>query len=156
MVRYSILRKRAENQSHGNSDQGWGSYKARCSTSENGSCASTNPNLERHSHAACPSSWQCAGRCVILTGTEKPMEPRTLQKRFKRYLELHDLQHISFHGLRHTFATRSIDEGFDPKTLSEVLGHSNVKTTLQLYVHPSLSQKRRLVEGVSGFLPAAI
>ena len=56
----------------------------------------------------------------------------------------------------HTFATRSIDEGFDPKTLSEVLGHSNVKTTLQLYVHPSMSQKRRLVEGVSGFLPAAI
>jgi integrase len=92
----------------------------------------------------------------ILAGTEKPMEPRTLQKRFKRYLELHGLQHISFHGLRHTFATRSIDEGFDPKTLSEVLGHSNVKTTLQLYVHPSLSQKRRLVEGVSGFLPAAI
>ena len=92
----------------------------------------------------------------ILTGTSKPMEPRTLQKRFKRFLELHGLQHIRFHGLRHTFATRSIDEGFDPKTLSEVLGHSNVKTTLQLYVHPSMSQKRRLVEGVSGFLPAAI
>ena len=60
------------------------------------------------------------------------------------------------HGLRHTFATRSIDGGFDPKTLSEVLGHKNVKTTLQRYVHPSLSQKRRLVEGVAVSLPTDI
>lgn len=92
----------------------------------------------------------------ILTGTQKPMEPRTLQKRFKRFLELHGLQHIRLHGLRHTFATRSINEGFDPKTLSELLGHKNVKTTLQLYVHPSMSQKRKLVEAVSIFLPAVV
>lgn len=92
----------------------------------------------------------------VFTGTQKPLEPRTLQKRFKRFLELHGLQHICIHGLRHTFATRSIDGGFDPKTLSEVLGHKNVKTTLQRYVHPSLSQKRRLVEGVAVSLPADI
>ena len=92
----------------------------------------------------------------ILTGKDKPMEPRTLQKRFKRFLEEHGLEPIHFHGLRHTFATRSIDGGFDPKTLSELLGHKNVKTTFQLYVHPSMSQKRKLVEAVSSFFPAVI
>ena len=92
----------------------------------------------------------------ILSGTGKPMEPRTLQKRFKRFLEDHGFRQIHFHGLRHTFATRSIDEGFDPKTLSELLGHKNVKTTFQLYVHPSMNQKRKLVEAVSAFVPAVM
>jgi integrase len=56
------------------------------------------------------------------------------------------LEEYTFHALRHTFATRCIDNGFDAKTLSEILGHANVATTLSLYVHPTLEQKRRQME----------
>jgi len=48
----------------------------------------------------------------------------------------------TFHALRHTFATRCVELGFDAKSLSEILGHSNVITTLKFYVHPTLQQKK--------------
>ncbi len=92
----------------------------------------------------------------VLTGKKKPMEPRTLQKRFQRFLYEHGLRSIPFHGLRHSFATRCIEEGYDAKAVSELLGHRNVKTTLQLYVHPSKEHKREIVEAVSVFLPFSV
>ena len=86
----------------------------------------------------------------ILTGSKTiPQEPRTLETKFKRYLKDHGMRSIRFHALRHTFATRCIEHGYDAKTLSELLGHKNVKTTLQLYVHPSLLHKREVVEAVA-------
>ena len=84
------------------------------------------------------------------------MEPRTLQYRFKSFLKSHGLKSHHFHALRHTFATRSIEKGVDAKTLSELLGHRNVKTTLQLYVHPTMQHKRRIVEAVSSIMPIAV
>ena len=92
----------------------------------------------------------------VLTGNRlRPMEPRTLQYRFNAFLKAHGLKHHHFHALRHTFATRSIERGFDAKTLSEMLGHKNVKTTLQLYVHPTMHHKRRIAEAVSSLMPLA-
>lgn len=97
-----------------------------------------------------------SNEAFILTGSRtKPQEPRTLQYRFQRFLKDHGLQNHHFHALRHTFATRTIERGFDAKTVSEMLGHKNVKTTLQLYVHPTMTHKREIVEAVS-FLPIAI
>ncbi len=93
----------------------------------------------------------------ILTGNRtKPMEPRTLQYRFQAFLKRNGLKHHHFHALRHTFATRSIESGFDAKTVSEIIGHRNVKTTLQRYVHPSMLHKRRIMDAVSTILPAAV
>ena len=60
-----------------------------------------------------------------------------------------------FHGLRHTFATRCIESQCDYKTVSVILGHSNVSTTLNLYVHPNLTQKKKCVERMSKFLGIA-
>ncbi len=93
----------------------------------------------------------------LLTGKRTiPMEPRTLQYRFKAFLKNHGLKSHHFHALRHTFATRSIEKGFDAKSLSEMLGHRDVKTTLKLYVHPTMLHKRRIVEAVSSFMPEAV
>ena len=89
----------------------------------------------------------------VFTGMKKPMEPRTLQKRFQRFLLVHGLRNINLHSLRHTFATRCIEGNVDAKTVSELLGHANVKLTMQRYVHPSLEYKRKAVEAVSVFLP---
>lgn len=64
------------------------------------------------------------------------MDVRTYRRNFKRILKRASLPNIKFHALRHIFATRSLELGVDYKTLSIVLGHSSVKTTMDLYVHP--------------------
>ena len=74
--------------------------------------------------------------------TNKPMEPRTYQKMFRRYLEEAGVSNKNFHALRHTFATNLVIAGADVKTLSEILGHANVQITLNRYVHPSIDNKR--------------
>lgn len=79
----------------------------------------------------------------ILTGTNSYIEPRTMQNRYKSILKQCNIQAINFHSLRHTFATRCIELGFDVKSLSEILGHANVNITLNRYVHPSMEQKQR-------------
>ena len=70
------------------------------------------------------------------------IEPRTMENRFKRILKKCGIQNINFHALRHTFATRCVEVGFDVKSLSEILGHANVNITLNRYVHPSMELKR--------------
>lgn len=46
-----------------------------------------------------------------------------------------EFQHCYMHSLRHTFATRCIENGVQPKTLQKILGHSSLSTTMDLYVH---------------------
>lgn len=78
----------------------------------------------------------------LLTGTERYMEPRTLQYRLQKYTAACQLEGVHFHTLRHTFATRAVEVGFEIKTLSEILGHSTTTVTLDRYVHASLELKR--------------
>lgn len=94
--------------------------------------------------------------CVI-TGTYHFAEPRKLQRKFKTYTEDLGLRDVHFHTLRHTFATRCIELGCDTKTLSEILGHSNISTTMNRYVHPSLDLKRKNITKLeeSGVFPSS-
>lgn len=73
-------------------------------------------------------------------------EPRILQVQFQKMVEHCGLEDVTFHTLRHTFATRCVENGFDIKTLSEILGHSDVKTTLNRYVHSSYELKAQNME----------
>ncbi len=76
-------------------------------------------------------------------GGNKPLEPRTMQYRLKRILKKAEVDDRNFHILRHTFATNCVESSMDIKTLSVILGHSDVKITLNRYVHPTLDSKRR-------------
>ena len=78
----------------------------------------------------------------ILTGTSEFMEPRSFQYRIEKYTRECGLDGIHAHTLRHTFATRAVEVGFEIKTLSEILGHANTTITLNRYVHTSLELKR--------------
>lgn len=82
----------------------------------------------------------------ILSGSKKPIEPRTMQYRFAKILKNVNLPPVHFHALRHMFASTCIKLGFDVKTLSELLGHSKVEITLNRYVHSSFEQKREYME----------
>lgn len=86
---------------------------------------------------------------VISTNRSPYCEPRTVQQRFKEITDEIGLEGVTFHTLRHTFATRCIEAGFDAKTLSEILGHSDVKTTLNRYVHSSFVLKQNNMEKLS-------
>ena len=79
----------------------------------------------------------------VLTGESgQYIEPRTLQYRLEKYTAECGLKGVHFHSLRHTFATRCVEVGFEIKSLSEILGHTNPKFTLERYVHSSMELKR--------------
>ena len=64
-----------------------------------------------------------------------------MQNRFKSYIAESGIADANFHALRHTFATRCVEVGFELKSLSEILGHANVNITLNKYVHSSFELK---------------
>lgn len=89
----------------------------------------------------------------LLTGQEnKFMEPRRLEYRFKKIINECKIENVNFHALRHTFATRCVELGFDIKSLSEILGHANVNITLNRYVHPSMELKKENMDKLSQLL----
>ena len=81
----------------------------------------------------------------ILTNEAKPTEPRTYRNYYKHLLKKLGIPDLKFHGLRHSFATRCIESQCDYKTVSVILGHSNISTTLNLYVHPNMEQKKNCI-----------
>lgn len=86
------------------------------------------------------------GSFYVLTNSAAPTEPRTYRNYYKRLMKQLDIPALKFHGLRHSFATRCIESNCDYKTVSVLLGHSNISTTLNLYVHPNMEQKKRCIE----------
>ncbi len=93
-----------------------------------------------------PSSYILTGKINIY------VEPRTIQNRFKSIVKKCEIADANFHSLRHTFATRCIELGFDIKSLSEILGHASVNITLNKYVHPSMDLKMKNMNMLSEFL----
>lgn len=84
----------------------------------------------------------------VISQTDSFVIPRTFEYRYHKLLNELKIDSINFHSLRHTFATNCISNGMDVKSLSEILGHANTNTTLQIYVHPSMEIKRRQIDKV--------
>lgn len=83
---------------------------------------------------------------VLRNRNDRQVEPRLMQITFARYLTKCGLPKLHFSVLRNTFAVRCVEAGFDIKVLSELLGHADVKTTLNKYVYPTMAQKRQNME----------
>lgn len=94
---------------------------------------------------------QLKGNQPYIFGGEKPLEPRTMQYQFKRLLKKAEIDSKNFHVLRHTFATNCVENNMDVKALSEILGHADVKITLNCYIHPSMDSKRKQLEMLPDF-----
>ena len=98
------------------------------------------------------SSYRTSGNGVgyfLTNSSSKYLEPRTMQNRFRFALQESCIEPANYHALRHTFATRCIELGFDLKSLSEILGHANVNITMNRYVHPSMELKKENMQRLS-------
>ena len=89
---------------------------------------------------------------ILTNSDQNPLEPRTMQNHFKKVLKNSGITSANYHSLRHTFATRCIELGFDVKSLSEILGHASVNITMNRYVHPSMDLKRENMQRLSDLL----
>lgn len=98
-------------------------------------------------------NYQTSATGFFLTNSDQHyLEPRTLQNYFKRALQKSSVAPANFHALRHTFATRCVELGFDVKSLSEILGHASVGITMNRYVHPSMELKKENMKKLSELL----
>jgi len=83
----------------------------------------------------------------LLTGeVARFIEPRTLENKFNKIASICNIENVTFHMIRHTFASDCIEAGVDAKSLSEILGHSSVNITLNRYVHSSMEIKKMNME----------
>lgn len=79
-----------------------------------------------------------------------PVEPNILRNWSYKFMTTAGIKNVlKFHAIRHTFATHLIDAGIDVKSVSSMMGHSDISTTLELYVHPSEESKHKAVNKVS-------
>lgn len=84
--------------------------------------------------------------CYVLSNRELPLEPRYYRDYYIKLLRRLGIAPVRFHALRHTFATLCVESKCDYKTISAILGHSRITTTLDLYVHPGYKEKKRAIE----------
>ncbi|MBE6861160.1 MAG: site-specific integrase [Ruminococcus sp.] len=89
----------------------------------------------------------------VFTSTKGTViDPRNFQSYFKHLLIRNGIRVINLHGLRHTFATRALESGMSPKTLSKILGHANVGFTLDTYAHVTDDLKANAISQMQTFL----
>ena len=86
--------------------------------------------------------WTDSNR-LFVQADGKPMHPSTISKWFVRYVAQIGLPVINFHGLRHTNATLLISQNIDVAVVAARLGHAQITTTFNFYVHPIISHNRK-------------
>lgn len=79
---------------------------------------------------------------VIVDNNGLPIEEKTFIYRYHCLLKKSKVRDLNFHCLRHTFATRALENKMDIKTLSEILGHASASTTLNIYTHSLIEHKK--------------
>lgn len=92
---------------------------------------------------------QTPSSAYLFGSAAKAAEPRTIQRRFKRFAQQLGFENVHFHTLRHSFATRLLELGVDVKTVSVLLGHSSARTTLDCYAHSFIDRQRAAVNLLS-------
>lgn len=80
-------------------------------------------------------AWENPENYVVTQENGKYYEPKTFTHYYEKMLAAAELPHFKYHALRHTFASRALEQGMDYKTLSSILGHTSVAFTMDTYAH---------------------
>jgi len=83
---------------------------------------------------------------IFFTKNNTQIRPRNLQNTFDYILEKANISHKGLHVLRHTFASMLFKKGVDVKTVSELLGHADVRITYTTYIHLIQEQKNQAID----------
>jgi integrase len=86
----------------------------------------------------------------------RPLHPDTITTRFNRLVDRAGVPRIRLHDVRHTYATLALDEGVDPKTLSDRIGHANTSVTLQIYGHRSHGRDTLMAQALGDLIQSAM
>ena len=89
---------------------------------------------------------------VFTNLTGGPMDPETATKSFQRVLRRVGLPHQRFHDLRHACASLLLAQGLDLKVIQEILGHSTITITADLYAHVMMGAKRQAAAQMDAML----
>lgn len=89
----------------------------------------------------CGEFWEESNR-LFVQDNGKPMHPDTVSKRFVKFVQKIGLPYLNFHGIRHTNATLLISQNVDVAVVAARLGHAQISTTFNFYVHPLASHNR--------------
>lgn len=87
---------------------------------------------------------------VFCTELGLPIEPRNLTRTFYDLIKGSGIAHTNLHGLRHTFATRGLENGIELKVMQELLGHANINITADIYTHVLLEKKKESIKKLNG------
>ncbi|MBQ8981796.1 MAG: site-specific integrase [Eubacterium sp.] len=82
----------------------------------------------------------------------RPYSPDYITSRFSKDLKKHGLKHIAFHGLRHSCGSLLNEQGFTLKDIQEWLGHSDIQTTANIYLHLDTKRKEKICNTMSNAL----
>lgn len=86
----------------------------------------------------------------VLSGSDKPVEPRTFRNMYYRICDKIGISKpLNFHSIRHTCATHLIEAGNDVKNVSAILGHSDVSTTLNIYTHATQHKQAQAINSLN-------
>lgn len=99
----------------------------------------------------CGELWTDSNR-LFIQADGKPMHPSTISKWFVKYVGQIGLPVINFHGLRHTNATLLISQNIDVAVVAARLGHAQITTTFNFYVHPIISHNRNAGNALENLL----
>jgi integrase len=102
--------------------------------------------------------WQGGNHYFTFCGVHgKPLSPYSVDSFWRKFLIKHKLRHIRFHDLRHTAATwmlrKGRDKGVTIKSVSDILGHANITTTLNLYAHTQEADKQAAADSFDSLFP---
>ena len=103
-----------------------------------------HPENNRNNDSAkfCTGHWARLQGKYVVGEKDIATDLRAHRENFTHLQKGTGILRIVFHGLRHTFATRCIESQCNYKTVSAILGQTNIATTLNLYVHPDMEQRR--------------
>lgn len=98
-------------------------------------------HIQQNDQQTAGAAYQSSGM-IVTNPLGGWIEPRTFKDYYDRMLKSAGLRHFTLHALRHTFASRAMEQGMDPKTLSTILGHYSVSFTLDTYAHVLTDHKK--------------